>query len=163
MLAIMLLAVGCGGSETATTPTLSSSTHAAGTGDSEQPAPQPSTETTQGGEMDPNFDRSDRVVPKTDSSVAQPPPSSGVIEPSLAPFVAAAIDDLATRLGVEPAGIEVDTAEFVVWSDRSLGCPQPGMAYAQVPTDGSRIVLVHDGDLYTYHTGGTVPVPFLCE
>ena len=38
------------------------------------------------------------------------------------------------------------------WSDASLGCPQPGMAYAQVITPGFRIALEAQGQLYQYHT-----------
>jgi hypothetical protein len=42
--------------------------------------------------------------------------------------------------------------EAVDWSDTSLGCPEPGMAYAQVITPGYLIVLGAAGQTYEYHT-----------
>ena len=38
-----------------------------------------------------------------------------------------AVDDLARRLNISPADIQVLDARAVVWPDRSLGCPRPGM------------------------------------
>ena len=76
-------------------------------------------------------------------------------------MVTGAIDDLVEYLGVDSASIAAETVEEVVWSNGSLGCPQPGMVYAQVLTDGLRIVLIHDGTEYVYHSGGMVD-PFLC-
>lgn len=86
----------------------------------------------------------------------------GEIEPALLPVAERTVEDLAERLGADPASIEIVTAEFVVWPDSALGCPQPGMAYLQVLTDGVRILLVHDGLTYSYHGGGNRDV-FLCE
>ena len=85
------------------------------------------------------------------------------IDPGLLPFVDQAKADLAGRLGVGAGTIVVLGAELVEWPDTSLGCPQPGMVYMQVPTDGSLIVLSHGGAEYRYHTGGSEYVPFLCE
>jgi hypothetical protein len=70
--------------------------------------------------------------------------------------------DLAQRLAVEITAITLISYDDVVWPDSSLGCPQPGMAYLQVPKDGSRIVLEFEGTTYDYHTGGGRN-PFLCE
>lgn len=78
------------------------------------------------------------------------------------PMVEAARADLASRLGVDPAEIGVVLVESVVWPDGSLGCPQPGMEYIQVPMDGARIVLTHAGMTFSYHTGGARTDPFLC-
>ena len=39
----------------------------------------------------------------------------------------------------------------VAWRDASLGCPQPGMNYAQVITSGYRAVFVHGGHIYHVH------------
>jgi len=38
------------------------------------------------------------------------------------------------------------------WSDTSLGCPRPGMFYAQVITPGYLITLEVKGEKYEYHT-----------
>ena len=82
--------------------------------------------------------------------------------PASDPATAAAIDELSVRLGVSPDQITVVSVEAVVWPDASLGCPQPGMMYAQVLQDGMRIVLSVDGVEYAYHSGET-QAPFLCE
>ena len=97
------------------------------------------------------------------TSTSSPASGGGTIDPSLAPFVDQAKSDLAGRLGVSGSAITVISAKLVSWSDASLGCPKPGMEYAQVLTDGSLIVLSHGGMEYRYHTGGSVYVPFLCE
>lgn len=73
-----------------------------------------------------------------------------------------AVVDLADRLGVDPGQIRVISVEEVTWRDGSLGCPQPGMMYPQVLTDGTRIVLDAAGTRYEYHAGGSRG-PFLCE
>lgn len=75
---------------------------------------------------------------------------------------ALAVEDLADRLGVAVDDVEVTRVEEVTWRDASLGCPQPGMAYAQVLTNGTLVVLEVDGTTYEYHSGGS-RAPFLCE
>jgi hypothetical protein len=76
--------------------------------------------------------------------------------------VAKARADLAGRLDVDPGEIELVSAEEVSWRDASVGCPQPGMFYAQVVTSGSRIVLKSGGKSYEYHSDNRRD-PFLCE
>jgi len=61
-------------------------------------------------------------------------------------------EDLAQRLGVSVEEIEVQAVEAVEWPDASLGCPQPGMMYAQVITPGYRILLQVGGKTYEYHS-----------
>ena len=70
--------------------------------------------------------------------------------------------DLAHRLDVDPGEIELLSAEEVSWRDASVGCPQPGMTYAQVVTSGSRIVLESGAKRYEYHSDNRRD-PFLCE
>lgn len=67
------------------------------------------------------------------------------------PAARAAVDDLARQRGVDPARIQVVAVEAVEWPDSSLGCPQPGRAYAQVITPGYRIRLTLDGQPVVYH------------
>lgn len=88
--------------------------------------------------------------------------SASGIEPGLSALVAVATKDLASRLTVDPGRISALTAASVMWPDSSLGCPKPGMAYAQVLTDGVFIELQVDGVTYRYH-GGVATKPFLCE
>jgi hypothetical protein len=73
-----------------------------------------------------------------------------------------ATQDLANRLNIDESDIDVISVEMVVWSDASMGCPQPDMMYIQVPQDGLRIRLEADGQIYNYHGGGTGQI-FLCE
>jgi hypothetical protein len=84
------------------------------------------------------------------------------IDPGLKPYIDIAVADLAKRLSIDAIGIGVSSATLVQWSDSSLGCPQPGMQYAQSLTDGARIVLNVGGKKYSYHAGGS-RTPFLCE
>jgi hypothetical protein len=78
------------------------------------------------------------------------------------PLLRVAIDDLARRLNIAPADIQVLETRAVVWPDRSAGCPRPGMLYPQVQTDGALIRLQAQGREFAYHSGGGRP-PFLCE
>lgn len=85
------------------------------------------------------------------------PPASG-----LERLVEQARADLARRSSIPLERISVVEAAGVVWPNSAMGCPQPGMAYLQVPTDGSRIILEADGRRYDYHYGGRRGL-FLCE
>lgn len=66
--------------------------------------------------------------------------------------VAAAVQALAARLNVPESAITVVSWEPVDWPDTSLGCPEPGMMYAQVITPGYRVVLEVEGKTYEAHT-----------
>ena len=72
------------------------------------------------------------------------------------------VADAAERAGVDPAAVEVVQAEFVTWSDGSLGCPEPGMFYTQALVDGYHVILrAGDDELdYRLSTAGEVR---LCE
>ncbi len=85
------------------------------------------------------------------------PPASG-----LERLIDQARADLARRSSVPPERITVAEAAGVVWPNSAMGCPQPSMAYLQVPSDGARIVLEADGRRYDYHYGGRRGL-FLCE
>jgi hypothetical protein len=73
-----------------------------------------------------------------------------------------AVSDLAERLGVDSAEIEVASFERVTWNDGSLGCPQPGEMYTQALVEGTLTILSIDGEEYRYHSGRR-DAPFLCE
>jgi hypothetical protein len=87
----------------------------------------------------------------------------GMIDPGLAGLVAKATEDLAARLGIFADDIELLAAVLVTWPDSSLGCPEPGMVYAQLIQDGSVIELGANDRVYRYHTGGSTLEPFLCD
>lgn len=66
--------------------------------------------------------------------------------------VGQAKEDLARRKCIDTGEIALVAAESVNWPDTSLGCPEPGMMYAQVITPGYRIVLSCAGEAYEYHS-----------
>ena len=70
--------------------------------------------------------------------------------------------DLAQQLSIAESTTKLVTAIKATWPDSSLGCPQPGIAYSQVLTDGFLIRLEADGNVYEYHTDANEQV-FFCE
>ena len=60
--------------------------------------------------------------------------------------------DLAQRLGVEPAQIRLAGMEPQRWNDSALGCPQQGESVQAGDVDGFKLSLQHSGRIYTYHT-----------
>lgn len=80
--------------------------------------------------------------------------SSGILE--------LAARDLAARLDVDLNVIKVLSIQFMEWPDGGLGCPFPGMEYAQVVTPGYRIVLSYEGEVYIYHTNAEGQI-VLCQ
>ncbi len=77
-------------------------------------------------------------------------------------LIEAAKDDLAQRLNILVSQINLVEAKAVLWPDASIGCPQPGMLYKQVPYDGALIILQVETVSYEYHNGGNRGL-FLCE
>ncbi len=59
---------------------------------------------------------------------------------------------LADRLSAPVDSLALVSDEPVSWSDASLGCPEEGMAYAQVITPGHRITFSYQGERYEVHT-----------
>jgi len=107
-------------------------------------------------------DREETVVLCEEKSVMDSPTASERVESGLDSLIQSAKEDLAQRLSIKPEQIEVVEARSVVWPDASMGCPQSGMRYKQVPQDGALIRLRAEGCVYEYHSGGTRE-PFLCE
>lgn len=80
-----------------------------------------------------------------------PSASTDDLPPEAKQLVRLAREDLAQKQGVAPEAIQLVSVESVEWPDASLGCPQPGMIYAQVITPGFRITLKREGQTYVYH------------
>ncbi len=76
------------------------------------------------------------------------PPSA---DAALETLVTRAKDDLAERLNIDFSEISLLNADAVNWADGSLGCPEPGMLYAQVITPGYLIRLEANGAIFEYH------------
>ncbi|MCG8347988.1 MAG: hypothetical protein MI924_09445 [Chloroflexales bacterium] len=63
-----------------------------------------------------------------------------------------AVERLAADQGVAEDDIAVITSEPATWNDSSLGCPQPGVDYLQVITEGYRFVLEVNVQQFEVHT-----------
>ena len=88
-------------------------------------------------------------------------PATAGTQPSATGDEEVAIADLAERTGADRTDIVTVSVDNVTWPNSAVGCPQKGMSYLQVLTDGVRIVLEVDGTRYQYHAGGGRPV-FYC-
>jgi hypothetical protein len=82
----------------------------------------------------------------------EPTPTRNGIPGGLEAAVELANQDLAERLAMPIDKIAIVSAEVVEWPDASLGCPKPGMIYAQVITPGYRFILEVGGEQYEYHS-----------
>ncbi len=67
---------------------------------------------------------------------------------------AIALQAVADALGIAPAEARVVSTEARDFPDGSLGCPQPGMAYAQVITPGYRVLVEADGRRFDVRVAG---------
>jgi hypothetical protein len=77
--------------------------------------------------------------------------------------VAAAREYLADQLDIPTQEVEPVLVEPAEWSDASLGCPEPGKAYAQVITPGYRIVLRVGEREYELHSDREGLIVVICE
>ncbi len=75
------------------------------------------------------------------------------IPPDAGAVVQLVFDDAATRLGVDPSTLSIDSIEAVDWPDTALGCPEDGGVYAQVISPGYRITVTSATGSLEYHTG----------
>ena len=91
------------------------------------------------------------------------PPESPIPTPPANPAVAAAIAHLVAELGLSAADVSILSVEEMQWSDSSLGCPQPGMMYAQVITPGYRVLLEADGETHAVHTNQNGSTVVICD
>ena len=66
------------------------------------------------------------------------------------------------RQALREAGLSPDlkllSSEQVQWNDSSLGCPQPGMMYAQVITSGYVLRFSDQGSMHEVHVAGDAAI-----
>jgi hypothetical protein len=72
--------------------------------------------------------------------------------PTPDPLVALATADAANRTGAGQGDVRIVRVERRDWPDRSLGCPRPGLGYAQAITPGFIIVAEAGDQRLEYHT-----------
>ena len=87
-----------------------------------------------------------------------PAPTSTPHMSQVAPQVPEAIlnsilKEAAKRANVPPQELVIVRAEAVVWNDGSLGCPEPGMEYAQALINGFWVVISGAGQTYDFRVG----------
>ena len=99
-----------------------------------------------------------QTAPAKPLAPAQPLPTN----PYLRRVTTEAMTDLAGRLALPVERIELVELKPVLWPNRGLGCPRPGMIYPEVQQDGYLIRLRAGKHEFNYHGSGTKP-PFLCE
>ena len=126
-----------------------------GAGSSTPAQPSPENETELSTPIQPAPGTSPLPAPRADSLSPLPTPPAGPL--------AAAVTYLAAELGVSSEEVTVLSSEPVGWPDTSLGCPQPGMMYAQVITPGYRFLLQVEGKEYEVHTDQTGQSVVLCQ
>jgi hypothetical protein len=71
---------------------------------------------------------------------------------------------LAVVLGISADALELDnmTWQAVTFPDTGLGCPEPGAAVLQVPTDGYSLLFTYQGHTYEIHTDLTGDSGVMC-
>ena len=164
LLAGLMVLSACGSADEEATDTSTPATTTTTTAAVEQPAttaaPQ-GTPTTVAEDKEPTV--SDTIEPagSVDGGSVQNAYLADEYPTELTGIIGGMIADLADRLGIDSSAVSVVAMEDVTWADSSLGCPQPGMSYTQVETDGMRLILEADGDFYDYRSGGQRD-PFLC-
>ncbi|NIN63259.1 MAG: hypothetical protein GTO63_00790, partial [Anaerolineae bacterium] len=87
------------------------------------------------------------MTPEATPQATEPGLSAGA-----AKVVQLAKEDLARKANVAPEAITLVSIDAVNWPDTSLGCPEPGMMYAQVITPGFLVVLESRDQTYEYHS-----------
>lgn len=100
-------------------------------------------------DIDPALSPADVLTRLAELSQVQPA-ATPVASPVVAP--PALIAAIAADLGLEEGGVQVLIVEPREWPDASLGCPEPGNAYAQVITPGYLIVVQAGGEDFEFHT-----------
>ena len=65
----------------------------------------------------------------------------------------AILKEVAALARVGPEQVAIARAESVVWSDGSLGCPEPGMMYTQALVNGYWVVIDAAGQKYDFRVG----------
>ena len=83
-------------------------------------------------------------------------------DPDAQRMVQLAKESLAGKFKISVDQIHLSSVQAMNWPDASLGCPQPGILYAQVVTAGFQIMLEAIGQAFVYHTDATDRV-ILCD
>jgi len=93
------------------------------------------------------------------------PPTTPTLEQEAKVGPAATLRALvAEQLNVAEITLKLVSAESVTWRDASLGCPQPGMEYAQVLTPGWQVIFTDaEGKAYDVHANENLSTFVICQ
>ncbi len=94
-----------------------------------------------------------------DAQASARPPASG-FEVALELLAA---NYLAGKLGVGASELTLVRSNATEWPDASLGCPKPGMMYAQAITPGYEITFEHEGNNYAVNANSDASHMTSCE
>ena len=84
----------------------------------------------------------------TEPDMATPELSAGEVPQAIFDSVLADLLAVATP---DNADVTVVKSEMVIWSDGSLGCPQPDVMYTQALVEGYQVIFAVGDKLYDYH------------
>ena len=85
-------------------------------------------------------------LPRSEGAATTPPDMQAIVD--------AARTDAASRTGAPAPSVIVMSADAVVWSDGSLGCPLPGTMYTMALVPGYRVRIRVGESILDYHAGG---------
>ena len=92
------------------------------------------------------------LAPSPAAGTPSSPPPVATVSPEASALVEEARAAIAREAGVPVARVAVVSVQMVEWPDLALGCPEPGMAYAQMVTPGYLIKLSAGGKTFEYHS-----------
>lgn len=97
-----------------------------------------------------------RAIPPVLLALAALSSTACAADPEPAGPEAIALQAVVDALGIAPDRVRVISSESRDFPDASLGCPQPGMAYAQVITPGHRVLVEADGRRFDVRVAGSL-------
>lgn len=113
-------------------------------------------------ELPDKFDKLTPIAPIGKEPIDMTPISPADLPIDFQDVAEQAMTALAEKLSIQKEQIALISVQSVVWSDSSLGCPQPDMNYLMVLTDGYRVVLAFNDEPYYYHAN-TRGYGVICE
>ena len=94
------------------------------------------------------------MTPRSDSPAQTSTPQAPRIELQVPKGILDPILKEAAKLANVPLQqLVIVRAEAVIWNDGSLGCPEPGMEYAQALVNGYWVVINASGQTYDFRAG----------
>ena len=94
------------------------------------------------------------VSTQSETPAPTPTPHMSRVEPKVPEAILDPILKEAAKLAnVSPQQLVIVRADAVVWNDGSLGCPEVGMEYAQMLTNGYWVVITAARQTYDFRVG----------